>query len=150
MTPVRPFPALQWTAATPFGCLIKYSLQSQEHVLKLLPISCSVYTFPHTLHILSFNASFLDTFCLHPMNIFSCFSYCRLERMMYICKDVEFQAIWQIMSQRMNTNMKTNTKTDQILRPSDSLQTIEKKHGKESKTWCSLPSWQSVSFSPRR
>ena len=30
--------------------------------------------------------------------------------------------------------MKTNTKTDQILRPSDSLQTIEKKHGKESKT----------------
>ena len=39
---------------------------------------------------------------------------------MYICKDVEFQAIWQIMSQRMNTNMKTNTKTDQILRPSDS------------------------------
>ena len=30
--------------------------------------------------------------------------------------------------------MKTNTKTDQILRPSDSLQTIEKKHGRESKT----------------
>ena len=52
---------------------------------------------------------------------------------MYICKKIECQAIWQIMSQRMNTNMKTNTKTDQILRPSDSLQTIEKKHGKESK-----------------
>ena len=54
---------------------------------------------------------------------------------MYICKKIECQAIWQIMSQRMNTNMKTNTKTDQILRPSDSLQTIEKKHGKESKTF---------------
>ena len=54
--------------------------------------------------------------------------------MMYICKKIECQAIWQIMSQRMNTNMKTNTKTDQILRPSDSLQTIEKKHGRESKT----------------
>ena len=53
---------------------------------------------------------------------------------MYICKKFECQAIWQIMSQRMNTNMKTNTKTDQILRPSDSLQTIEKKHGRESKT----------------
>ena len=54
--------------------------------------------------------------------------------MMYICKKIECQAIWQIMSQRMNTNMKTNTKTDQILRPSDSLHTIEKKHGRESKT----------------
>ena len=77
------------------------------------------------------------------LNSFYCLSFCRSERMMYICKKIECQAIWQIMSQRMNTNMKTNTKTDQILRPSDSLQTIEKKHGSESNLslWFSFSSY---------
>lgn len=45
-------------------------------------------------------------------NSFSRFSYCRLERMIYICKETESQAIWHSMIQRMNTKMNTNMKTD--------------------------------------